>query len=74
MKIKYDPQADAMYIRFSEIEIEHSDEVEAGIILDYDVDDRLVAIEILDLHKRVALPLTIKAEIEIDIPAQVKQG
>ena len=72
MKIKYDPQADAMYIRLSEAEIEHSEEVEPGIILDYTVEDHLVAIEILDVHKRVALPFTLKGELEIDIPAPVK--
>ncbi|HXH13449.1 MAG TPA: DUF2283 domain-containing protein [Alphaproteobacteria bacterium] len=63
-----------MYIRLSEAEIEHSDEVEAGIILDYDIEDRLVAIEILDVRKRVAPPFTIKGELEIDMPAQARDA
>jgi uncharacterized protein YuzE len=74
MRMKYDPQADALYIRLSEADIEHSDEVETGIILDYDSADRLVAIEILDVRKRVAPPFTIKGELEIDMPAHARDA
>jgi uncharacterized protein YuzE len=56
MQMTGDPQADALSIRFSAAAIEQSDAVEAGIILDADVDGRRVAIAILDLRKRVALP------------------
>jgi len=73
MRINYDPQADAMYIRFSESEVEHSEEVASGIVIDYDVDDRLVALEILDVRKRVAPPFTLKGELEINLPAQAKE-
>ena len=74
MRITHDPQADAMYIRFSEVEIEHSDEVETGVIFDYDADDRVVAIEILDVRKRVALPFTMQGERAIELLGRAKEA
>ncbi len=51
MKIQYDPQADALYIELRDEEIEESDEVATGIILDYDKDGQAVGIEILDASR-----------------------
>ncbi len=48
MKIRYDPSVDALYIRLREGSIDESDEVAAGIILDYDKNGKTLAIEILD--------------------------
>ena len=36
MRIRYDPTVDALYIRLRDGEIEESDEVSAGVIMDYD--------------------------------------
>jgi uncharacterized protein YuzE len=36
MKIEYDAQADAMYIRLMAGEVADSDEVSQGMVLDYD--------------------------------------
>ncbi len=35
MRIRYDPAVDALYIRLREGTIEESDEVAAGVIIDY---------------------------------------
>jgi uncharacterized protein YuzE len=48
MRIRYDPTVDALYIRLREGEIEESDEVSDGVIMDYDDKGHLMAIEILD--------------------------
>jgi len=51
MKTRYDPDADALYVRFSEAEIVESEEVSNGVILDFDAEGRIVAIEVLDASK-----------------------
>jgi uncharacterized protein YuzE len=48
MKIRYDPAVDALYIRLREGDIQESDEVSDGVIMDYDDKGHLMAIEILD--------------------------
>jgi len=52
MKFKYHKKEDALYLRFSEGEIAESDEVREGIILDYDKNQKLVGLEVLDVAKR----------------------
>lgn len=53
MRFHYDEKKDALYIRFDESPYEESDEVEEGIIFDYDAKKKLVGIEILDASKKL---------------------
>ncbi|OPY41999.1 MAG: hypothetical protein A4E41_00611 [Methanoregulaceae archaeon PtaU1.Bin066] len=53
MKVKIDPEADALYMRLSDTRIHDSEEVKPGIILDYDEKNNLVGIEILRISERV---------------------
>ena len=48
MKTTYDPEAHALYVRFAEAAIVESEEVSDGVVLDFDVEGRIVAIEVLD--------------------------
>jgi uncharacterized protein YuzE len=57
MKLEFDPQADAVYLELTEAEVEASQEVQPGIILDYDVEGRVVGIEVLYVSQRSALTL-----------------
>lgn len=57
LKLEYDPEADAAYIRFSSERIEESEEVSAGIVLDYDAEGHIVGMEVL--HARRNLPPTV---------------
>ena len=57
MKLEFDPQADAVYLELMEAEVEASQEVQPGIILDYDVEGRVVGIEVLYVSQRSALTL-----------------
>lgn len=51
MRITYDSQVDALYIRFIETTVT-TEHVAEGVALDYDRDGRLAGIEILDAVKR----------------------
>ncbi len=53
MKLKVDKQNDTLYFRLDEENIVESEEVAPGVILDFDKDNRVVGIEILNLSKRV---------------------
>ena len=52
MRITYDREVDALYIRFAEATVT-TKELGEGIAVDYDADGRLAGIEILDAIKRL---------------------
>lgn len=52
MKITYDPEVDALYIRFRETTVTTKHLAE-GIAADYDADGHLAGIEILDATKHL---------------------
>ena len=54
MRIKFDAEADALYIRLHDAEILKSEEVSPGVIVDFDGQDRVVGFEVLDFRKRLA--------------------
>lgn len=51
---KIDKENDALYFRLDEAEIVESEEVQPGVILDFDTNGRVVGIEILALSTRTA--------------------
>jgi len=52
MKVTYDPEVDAMYIRFSDTESNRQQELNDGdVILDLAVDGQITGMEILDATK-----------------------
>ena len=55
MRITYDREVDALYIRFKEATVTTKHLAE-GIAADYDADGRLAGIEILDAMKRLDDP------------------
>ena len=54
MRIRYDKEADVIYLRFREDKIIESDEIKEGLIIDYDSQGRTVAIEILNAKEILA--------------------
>lgn len=52
MKVRIDKEDDALYFELDDVEIIESEEVQPGIILDFDKDNRVVGIEILNLSSR----------------------
>lgn len=66
MKITYDREVDALYIRFRETTVT-TEHLAEGIAADYDADGRLTGIEILDAVKRLGDPQIFKQVILEDI-------
>ena len=60
MKVTYDPEVDVLRIRLSNAPIEESDEEKPGVILDYDKEGNIVALEILDASKRMENPRSVE--------------
>jgi uncharacterized protein YuzE len=52
MKVKYDPEADAVFLRLAEGDIVDSEEMQPGMIVDFDADGKIVAIEFLNAKER----------------------
>ena len=52
MRLKIDKENDALYFRLDETEIVESEEVQPGVILDFNKDNYVVGIEILDISTR----------------------
>jgi uncharacterized protein YuzE len=63
MRPKVDTESDALYFRLDESEIIESEEVEPGVILDFNADGNVVGIEILDISN--VLPLLWKIVIGV---------
>jgi uncharacterized protein YuzE len=55
MKIHFDEEADAVYWRLDDSTIVESEEVQPGVILDYNEDNQVVGVEILNVTQRVPL-------------------
>jgi uncharacterized protein YuzE len=53
MRLKIDKENDALYFRLNETSIVESEQVQPGVILDFDANGRVVGVEILDLSLRV---------------------
>lgn len=63
MKIKYDDEIDAVFFIFSNHKIVESEEISKGVVIDYDNDNQMTAIEILNFRSRkeeIELPINMK--------------
>lgn len=54
MKLKVDKESDALYFRLDDSPVVESEEVQPGVILDFNASGRVVGVEILELSSRVA--------------------
>ena len=52
MKIKYDPEADAMYIKFREAEVDHTKEIDENTIINFDKSGKVIGVELLFVKER----------------------
>ena len=53
MRLKIDKGNDALYFRLDESPVVESEEVQPGVILDFNAEGKMVGIEILNLSGRV---------------------
>ena len=63
MKVKYDKEADILYIHLSDEKIKLSDEDKPGIILDYDNSGNIIGIEVLNASKKIPQPMKFEYEV-----------
>ena len=52
MRIHYAHDADALYIRLKEDDIDNSDQISDDIIIDFDKDNNIIGIEILSASQK----------------------
>lgn len=53
MRLKVDKENDALYFRLDESSIVESEEVQPGVILDFNADGKVVGVEMLNLSARI---------------------
>ncbi len=64
MRLRIDKEDDALYFRLDETKIVESEEVEPGVILDYDANGRVVGIEMLNLSTRTTAEQISRFQLE----------
>jgi uncharacterized protein YuzE len=52
MRLRVDRENDTLYFRLDETEIVESEEVQPGVILDFDKDGRVIGMEMLGISAR----------------------
>jgi uncharacterized protein YuzE len=55
MKIEYDRDVDALYVRLQEKYVDRTVEIEEGLNIDLDENGRLIGLEVLDATERYTL-------------------
>jgi len=65
MKMHYDEKVDALYLTLDDSEVVESEEVKPGIVLDFNAENQVIGIEVLDLRKRV--PSANLKEMQFDV-------
>jgi len=65
MRVEFDEEADAIYVRLDETPIAESEEVRPGVVLDYDDRRQVVGIEILGVNGRIARELLREVHVRI---------
>lgn len=65
MKVHFDEKADAVYLRLDDSRIVESEEVQPGIVLDFNEHNQVVGIEILRVKERVPLANLRQMQFEI---------
>ena len=67
MKLKLDEETDTLYLRLDESAIVESEEVHSGVILDFNADNRVVGIEMLNISKRVEREKLLDFQLESNL-------
>jgi len=66
MKVSYDSEVDALYLKLGDESPEGVVELAAGVNLDTTSEDRIVGIEILDASKKIDLKTILTYTLELD--------
>ncbi len=55
MKIEYDKDVDALYIRIQENQVARTQEISEGVNVDFDSEGKLIGLEVIDATKLYSL-------------------
>jgi uncharacterized protein YuzE len=66
MKVSYDNEADAVYIKLGNKKPDGVIEISEGVNLDTTSEDKIVGIEILNASKKMNLKTILSYELELD--------
>jgi uncharacterized protein YuzE len=72
MKIEYDREVDALYVRLQEKLVAKTVEIEEGVNIDLDDGGRLIGLEILDATERYSLSDIFNISTENLFPEKVR--
>lgn len=64
MRITVDTENDTLYLRLDDSKIVESEEVQPGVILDYDANNIVIGIELLNLSQRTITDMIKNLHIE----------
>lgn len=64
MRIEYDKEVDALYIRLRNVEPKDTMDIEEGVTVDLDAKGHIVGIEILDASERLGMESLLNVSIE----------
>jgi len=64
VKADYDRNVDVLTVIFSETQVEESDEIKPGVIVDFDAAGNVVGLEILDASQRIQNPLSMEFAVQ----------
>jgi len=62
VRLHYDAQTNAAYLRFSGEPVVESEEVATGVVLDYDAEGRIVGMEVLRAREHLPADALVAAE------------
>jgi uncharacterized protein YuzE len=65
MKVSFDEKSDAIYIRLDESKIIESEEIQPGIVFDFNEANQVIGIEILKVKNRIPLESLKQFQFEI---------
>jgi len=60
LRFRYDSEVDAAYLRFSTTKVVQSAEVSPGVVLDFDAEGRIVALEVMQASMRLSNDALLK--------------
>ena len=67
MKLKYYPETDSLYIDLASRSSVKSQEVSAGVVLDYDADGNLVGIDIDNASRKLELKEVSLSKLPVEL-------
>jgi uncharacterized protein YuzE len=70
MRIEYDKEANALYIQMQEKPVTKTKEIEPGLLVDFDEQNNLIGIEILDVTQRFVLSDIVNLHVE-NLPVEI---